>query len=290
VSKSKTLSSIRRILLALDASPESLEALGAAAELASKMEAELHGLFIEDSKLLELAGAPFAHEILYATAQEAPLERASLERRLKAHAEQVRAALARAAREAKVEWTFRSVRGHLPEELLAMAEEMDLLTLGRRGWSLSATSRASGASLAALTRARPALLLSERGTLFTRPVLACYDGTEPARRGLELARWLASVGARCLVVLLFTQHAALAEAWKDELRGLPSARGLELRFRLMTPGDESQLLRAIQSEHAGALVMADEGAPWSPDQIEKLLRQVDASLIFLGGTAGPEME
>jgi len=290
VSKSKTLSPIRRILLALDASPESLEALRAAAELASKMEAELHGLFIEDSKLLELAGAPFAREILYATAQEAPLERASLERKLKAHAEQARAALARAAREAKVEWTFRSVRGHLLDELLAMAEEMDLLALGRRGWSLSAPARASRAALATLTRARPALLLSERGTLFSRPVLASYDGTEAARQGSEVAARLAAVGARCLVVLLLTKQASIAETWKNELRELPAARGLELRFRRVLPGDAAELLRAIQAEHAGALVLADEGSQLSPDRIEKLLREVDASLIFLGGTAGPESE
>jgi nucleotide-binding universal stress UspA family protein len=288
VSKPKRIPSIRRILLALDASPESLGALHAAAELAAKMEAELHGLFIEDTKLLELAGAPFAREILYATAQEAPLERSSMERKLKARAEEARAALARAARDASLEWSFRSVRGQLLEELLAMAEEMDLLALGRRGWSLSAPARAGREFLSVLTRTRPALLLSERGTLFSRPVLAGYDHSDAARRALDVAAGLAEAGSRCLVVLLFTKQAEVAENWKSEIRSLLATRALKLRFRRVVPGDATSLLRAIQSEHAGALVMADEGSQLSPDFIEKLLREVDTSLIFLGGPVRAE--
>ena len=282
MSKPKAFSSIHRILLALDASPESLEALRAAAELAAKMDAELHALFIEDRRLLELAGAPFAREILYATAQEAPLERASMERKLKVRAEQARASLARAAHEARVEWSFRSVRGHLLEELLALADEMDLFAMGRRGWSLSAPARAGHPSLAALTRARPALLLSERGTLFSRPVLCAYDGSEAARRGLEVAAELAAAGSRCLVLLLLTGHADAAEKWKSQLRSQLAARALQLRFRRIAPGDGAGLLRATRSEHAGALVMADDASGMDPDLIEKLLREVDTSLIFLG--------
>ncbi|MCB0182612.1 MAG: universal stress protein, partial [Caldilineaceae bacterium] len=41
-----------RILVALDASPHSLAALRAAAKLAATVHAELHGLFIEDDRLL----------------------------------------------------------------------------------------------------------------------------------------------------------------------------------------------------------------------------------------------
>jgi len=290
VSKPQTVSPIRRILLALDASPESLEALRAAAELAAKMEAELHGLFVEDSKLLELAGAPFAREILYATAEEAPLERAGMERKLKARAEEARAALERAARDASVEWSFRSVRGHLLNELLAVAEEMDLLALGRRGWSLYAPARAGRASLAALTRARPALLLSERGTLFRRPVLAGYDGSGAGRHGVDVGAGLAAAGSRCLVVLLLTEEPEQAETWKHELRAALAPRHLQLRFRRIAPGDSAALLRAIKTEHAGCLVMADEGSLLHPDVIERLLREVDVSLIFLGGPARGESE
>ena len=43
---------IRRILVALDASPHSLAALEAASELADALKAELVGIFVEDVNLL----------------------------------------------------------------------------------------------------------------------------------------------------------------------------------------------------------------------------------------------
>jgi nucleotide-binding universal stress UspA family protein len=43
---------IRRILVALDASPHSFAALEAAAHLAAHLEAELFGLYVEDENLL----------------------------------------------------------------------------------------------------------------------------------------------------------------------------------------------------------------------------------------------
>ena len=52
-----------RILVALDASPQSEAALRAAAELAALLEAELEGLFVEDINLLHLCGLPFGREI-----------------------------------------------------------------------------------------------------------------------------------------------------------------------------------------------------------------------------------
>ena len=47
---------IRRILVALDASPHSQAALQAASELAAALKAELVGIFVEDVNLLHLAG------------------------------------------------------------------------------------------------------------------------------------------------------------------------------------------------------------------------------------------
>ncbi len=54
---------IQRILLALDASPQSVAALDTATELAGRLGAELTGLFVEDTDLLRMAALPFAAEI-----------------------------------------------------------------------------------------------------------------------------------------------------------------------------------------------------------------------------------
>ena len=55
--------SIRRIMVALDASPRNVEMIEIAAKLAARMGSELIGLFVEDINLLRMADLPFASEI-----------------------------------------------------------------------------------------------------------------------------------------------------------------------------------------------------------------------------------
>ena len=48
-----------RVVVALDSSPQSEKALRAAVELATLLDAELEGLFVEDINLMHLCGLPF---------------------------------------------------------------------------------------------------------------------------------------------------------------------------------------------------------------------------------------
>ena len=57
------LAPIRRILLALEAGNGGSAAMEAATHLAAQLNAELHGLFLEDINLIRLAELPFAREI-----------------------------------------------------------------------------------------------------------------------------------------------------------------------------------------------------------------------------------
>ena len=125
---------IRRILVALDASPHSQAALEAASELADVLKAELVGIFVEDVNLLHLAGLPFAREVGYPSGTDRPLDSPSMERELRIQAEQVRQTLAGVAVRRQIRWSFRVVRGQVATELLIAAQEADLLALGRASW------------------------------------------------------------------------------------------------------------------------------------------------------------
>jgi len=54
---------IRRIAIAVDASPTSIAALEATVELAAVWEAEVLGIFVEDVNLIKAASLPFAGEV-----------------------------------------------------------------------------------------------------------------------------------------------------------------------------------------------------------------------------------
>lgn len=120
----------RRIVVAVDASPCGRAALAAATQWAAQMRAELQALFVEDVDLMRLAGLPIAHEIPLSYAVPRPLGVAGLECMFRAHAEQVRRALAEAAGRLQIRWSFQVQRGDLVRTSRAVAGQAELLIVG----------------------------------------------------------------------------------------------------------------------------------------------------------------
>ena len=126
---------IRHIAVALDCSPHSRASLGAAAELARLLNAELTGIFVEDINVLRMADLPFCHEIRMFTAESEKIDASTLERSLKVQAKDAEESLQRIADDLMIKQSFRVSRGIVPAEVIAAAGEADLLVLGRSGRS-----------------------------------------------------------------------------------------------------------------------------------------------------------
>lgn len=120
---------LRRIIVGFDAGACRRETLQAIAALAAETRADVLGVFIEDTRLLELARLPFAAEVGHASALPRGLELESLERALRLHAEALRRALAEAFEPSAVQWSFRVARGLDVETLAAALAEGHAPTL-----------------------------------------------------------------------------------------------------------------------------------------------------------------
>jgi nucleotide-binding universal stress UspA family protein len=96
---------ITRILVAVDASPLSLAALEAAAELAASLQAELLGLYIEDINLLRAADSPFAREVGHFSGSIRDLDSQRLQRQLRSQANRVRRRLSQLAERSQIRST-----------------------------------------------------------------------------------------------------------------------------------------------------------------------------------------
>ena len=120
-----------RILVALDASEESQKALEATARLAADLEAELVGLFVEESELIEAAALPMTRLILRHGQSQTALDPALMRRALKITSSRARSALAATAERWQVKWSFRVAQGALGDEMLSQVRSHDLLALGR---------------------------------------------------------------------------------------------------------------------------------------------------------------
>ena len=120
---------VRRIVAGLHPRRHPGDGLQEIAELARSMEAELLGLFIEDTVLLHFAGLPFTREIGAASGLQREIDVAAMERLMRVRAEELRGRLADALGASAVPWSFRVARGTLAQQLLAAAIEQPGPTL-----------------------------------------------------------------------------------------------------------------------------------------------------------------
>jgi nucleotide-binding universal stress UspA family protein len=263
---------IRRVLVALDASPASLAALEVAAELAAALSTELSGLFVEDVNLLRAAELPAARVLGSFSGRPLPLERCRLERELRAEAVRAREALAAVAERGMLRWSFRVARGTVAPEILLAASEAGLVVVGKAGRSmgrLGSTARAVAAS----ARGPAAIVGSEspRGG----DVVVLYDGSAAAERALALAARL--FPHRNVVVAISPE--ASRETRSRMLRsgdGLPATRVVELRS-----GDPRELARLGSRAGTGLLLVpAGPGARVEP-ALAGLLEEVECPVLLV---------
>jgi len=272
---------IRRILVALDASPHSRSALEAAAELAARFQAELQGLFVEDVNLLRLAELPFAREVGFFSAARRRLDGGEVEQQLRARARRVHQLLAAAANRVRVQWTFRVARGAIASELLAAEAEADLIILGRAGWSLTRRGGLGSTARAILARGTCLTLILQADTCLAGPVLVVYDGSALARRALAAATALLPAEQGYLIVLTPVEGSGEARKLWAQAAGLLRAwRGM-VRYRSLAESNVPRLVRVLRIEGCGTLVLPAQSALLQDDALLALLDEMAIPVLLV---------
>jgi len=272
---------IRRILVALDASPHSLAALEAAAELASRFRAELLGLFIEDVNLLRLAELPFAQEVSFFSATRRQLDTHQVERQLRAQAAMSRRALTATAERVRVRWSFRVARGAVAPELLIAASEADLLILGKAGWSLAPGSRLGSTTRAVLAEAPCQAMILQHGARLRLPVLAVYNGSPLAQKALAMAAILTREEGGHLTVLVLADDPAAAQRRQAQAAAWLQARGMEARYRLLPEPRVSSLAHLVRLERCGTLVLPARSSLLHDEAMLELLSEIRTPVLLV---------
>lgn len=227
------LFAIRRIVVALDAASSGAAFLDAAVELARSVEAELEGLFVEDTALMRLAGLPFASELRLPTGLPQRLDAVAIEREVRLIAAGARRALETSAEREHVRCTFRIVRGRLEAEVCAAVAAADLVILDTAGPPVMRHGRLrSAADIAAAGYS--VLLLPER-RVTAGAVAVVYDGTPASGRALAAAARFAGpraagAAAPSLAVLCFGETAAAAKDAENAARAALEPTGISAKF------------------------------------------------------------
>jgi nucleotide-binding universal stress UspA family protein len=246
-------SAFRRILVALDASPHSLAALQAAVTLAVQQGAELQGLYIEDITVLRLASLPVSRRVAVYTLETRQLDREEMEKELRAQARQARLALAESATRARLRWSFRVVQGLIDQELLNAAREVDLILLGKAGWS---RSRRLGSTAQVILREAPTrVMILQQGARLAHPVGLIYDGSEKSRKALQTAAGLLQAGQDFLNIFVLAGDYDTARASQAEISAWLREHGLQARYRWLVDGRPAALYELIKAEGCGVLIL-----------------------------------
>jgi nucleotide-binding universal stress UspA family protein len=272
---------VRRIVVGLDASASSLDALSAAAALARRFGSDLRALFVEDQDLLRLAGLPFAQETRSPAGPFDRIVRAELEGQLRALAARARQALERVAAQVEVACSFEVVRGAVTPSVIASAGEEDLLVLGAGGHLRSGRAAAGGTARAAARGARASVLLLARGARMGEPVVAIHDGAAGSARAVAAAARVAAQGEPP-VVLVPGGQTGRTVALAEEARAVAGPRA---RVRTVRPG--RPWLRSALLDLRPALVAIGAGSPALADEGLEDLLGLGAPVLVVRGEGAP---
>jgi nucleotide-binding universal stress UspA family protein len=248
---------VRRILVALDASPHSHAALEEAAALAAGLEAELAGIFVLDTELMRLSALPVAHETGLTSARRRDLDPESMERALRIQADRSRAALEAAAKRHRLQSSFQLSRGNVVSELIEAANRADLMAMGVIGHMGLAGKRLGSATRGVRARSRCSLLLLAPGPRLGESVVVVWSDSEDSVRALELAVELAGRRGSDLVVLLSGENGGWEDV-KTEIGERLAGTGGKLIVDEMASGRFDELSGLLGRHRGGLLVVGQD--------------------------------
>jgi nucleotide-binding universal stress UspA family protein len=268
---------IDRILVAVDASPNSLVALRAAVDLARRMQAEILGLFIEDIDLHRLGNLPFAQEIGVYTARSRRISSRQIRLQLRAQSKRARNLLERLANEARVSWTYRVQQGST-SDLKDAAADADLIVLGRTGWS---GRRKLGSTVQFLLSHYPSrtLIIGDRSSSGS-PILVVYDGSDSSKRALVSASNMIKESDGFLTVGILAETSNQARRLQREAFQWLKSHDIEPRFRWIIGWSSQKINDLVRTENC-LLILPRSIEPMQEKYVSDLLDEVDCPILLV---------
>jgi len=273
--------SIRRILVALDASNHSMAALEAAARLARSMGAELQGLFVEDINWFRISRHPLTKEISSLTGNIHSLQEDHMERQVKALARRMEKLMQRVSEISKIDYSFKSVRGGVEKQILDATENVDLITLGRVGQSMSRGEELGKTTRYILKESDKPVLLLQQGLKIGYFIIVVYDGSPESRRGLHLARTIALQAESKIKVISFEHNVDDAEDRRREIHELLDQWNLKAPVSSLRIPEAMHLGQMIHEQNGGLIISSRNQPLFQGRALQKVIKFIKCPLLLM---------
>lgn len=249
---------VRRVVVALDSTSESLTILETAAWLASAIDSQLAGLFVEDRDLLRLANLPFSQEVSILQATARKLEPERLRQEIRARARMARHAVEKQAERHSIRWTFDIVHGRTEAEVTATAQQNDLIAV--TAWTGAARSlRVSGTPAELLRRKTGTAILvaSQRIMVRPGPVTVVLRSSNRAEDSLRFAVQIAQSKRASLEILVGAEEKEIL-AKLNQIIGPLVAGKSPIATRSTLGGTGHRLRERLRVLDRGCVVMTSD--------------------------------
>ena len=256
---------IARILVALDAETSNRTTVEAAVRFAEEFQAELVGLFVTETDMLNLASLPLARHLIGHSMTAQTLEAGALERAMRILADQARADLAAAAESRHVKWSFRSVSGSSEEAVVTETMGFDVVMFGR-----SRRHRA----VAWATRTRCGVLVATPEVRTGRPIVLWMDDGDAA---FDIALRLARQSRVKLLILV--PDTGSPERVEDLAHTVATA-GVRGEIRPVSSKTSATAFRELRLAHPGLLIVSRSSPIARHEDFEGFVDNLDCT-IFL---------
>lgn len=278
MSSADRMNDIRRILIALDASPASQAALDLAADLALRYQAELIGIYVEDINLLRSADIPITEEVGTYSAVPRQIDSSHIERELRAHGRRVEQLLSSIAQKANLRWSFRSTRGLIPSELMKAASGSDLIILGKTGWSGRKNIGSTAREVAVQSPIQSLILIHKvrPGT----PVMVLYDGSTASKGALAAARRIIHPEST-LTVLINAENREASEQLQKEVQDSFQSDELKLKFRWSADVQGDRISQLASISNCDVVVLPAQSEQFDPETLVAMLDRADCAVLLV---------
>lgn len=249
----------RRIVITLDSARVDTAELESLMRLARRLDADLEGVFVEDSDLLRLAEMTFLREFRPTSQRAERFQSGRIQQELRVLARRAERELAEIANRRGVTWSFRTWRGSIERELLSEVEA-DVLAMMRLGAVAFQPAR----------RRLPGI------------VSAFFDGSEKAARGLATAAELAADNDDISLQVLLAHD---PDSGNGELRqraeAILSDYAGKVVYRHLEDDTVGGLLKVLHDSGSTALVMQRDNAMLRNTSLRQYLSGLHCPLFLV---------
>lgn len=270
---------VKHILVSLDSSGHSFAALRAAIHLARHFQAEITGLFVEDTTLLSLAEMPFRQEVGEYTAIIRNISTDGMTRGIFVQSRKINRTFKKLINDSDLMGNFTVLRGKVSESIRQASKECDLLILGKSGTN-PLRKRKLGSTAQALSRdPKIPILLVEEENLLGTPVFVLFDNSQRGKISLETARELSEPDA--LNIILIEEEPAVILEQKAYLKKWAEQHQVDIKVFAYNPQTFPQFLPKIKGLKKGLFIIPHQPARLDWKIAESCLEKISVPILII---------